>query len=281
MRNLLNFHIDNRDSFARVVFGYFLLLLLYRFHSSTFLAYQYGQPMKGPELDYAYWFSLCSGFPHYIIQHYWACLLVDIAVVLTAAACFISDKYRNVFCTLLLVFFFVQRITIETYACSHSKSMSPVFIALLPFCFKKEETFQLLAEFSRYFLMYVLIASAFYKFHNGALLDPSNFATVLVNQHSDLATLNPGHLCYKISSQLIAHPSFAAISFILLFLTQASFILGVFTQRYDRLLFIFLCIFAWLTYFIMRIYNLDITILGLYLLYFPAERISNKNKTTP
>jgi hypothetical protein len=36
-----------------------------------------------------------------------------------------------------------------------------------------------------------------------------------------------------------------------------------------------------LTYFIMRIYNLDITILGLYLLYFPAERISNKNKTTP
>lgn len=274
MRLLPNISIRQRDTFAKMLFGYFLILLVYRFHSDTFLIFQYGQPMKGPELDWAFWFSLCSGFPHYIIQHYWACVLVDSAVVLFSFACFLSDKRRNIFCIGLMVFFFVQRMTIETYACAHSKSMSPLFIALLPFCFKKQETFKLVAEFSRYFLMYILTASAFYKFHNGALLDPTNFAITLVNQHSDLATLNPGHICYRIASVLIAHPSLAAGSYILLFITQAVFITGFFTRKYDNWLFIALVVFALMTYFVMRIYNLDITILGLYLLF-------SGNKTKP
>lgn len=278
MSTLLNFHIKNRVAFGRLLFGYFLLLLVYRFHSDTFLVYAYGQPMKGPEMDYAFWLSLCSGFPHYIIRHYWACLLVDLAVIIFSFACFISEKNNYRFSILLILFFFLQRITIETYACSHSKSMSAVFIALLPFCFKDDKNFRLMAEFARYFLVYILITSAFYKFHNGALLDPTNFAVTLINQHSDLATLNPTHICYRIATRLIAHPMLAGISYVFLFLTQAVFITGVFTKKYDRVLFIFLVVFAVMTYFIMRIYNLDITILGLYLLYFPAVNNQSKNK---
>ena len=144
MKAFLNFHINNRNTFAKVVFGYFLLLLIYRFHSSTFLIYTVGQPMKAPEMDYAFWFSHITGFPHYIIQHYWACLLIDAGVVAFSIACFISDKYRNIFCCLLILFFFVQRMTIESYSCSHSKSMSAVFIALLPFCFKSDKIDRLL-----------------------------------------------------------------------------------------------------------------------------------------
>lgn len=272
MKAIFNFYIRNRNTFAKIVFGYFLVLLIYRYYSSTFLIFAVGQPMKGPELDYAFWLSHLTGFPHFIIQHDWTSLLIDSGVVIFALACFLSDKYRNVFCMLLMLFFFVQRITLESYACSHSKSISTVFIALLPFYFKKETTFTLVAEFSRYFLIYVLVASAFYKFYNGGLSDPSNFATVLVNQHSDLAILNPTHICYKIASFLIARPAIAGISYVLLFLTQAIFIIGFFTKKYDRLLFIALFIFAVMTYFIMRIYNLDITILGLYLLLFTSKK---------
>lgn len=229
--------------------------------------------MKGPDADYTFWLSHCIGFPHYIIQHFWACLLVDISVVVLSITCFVSDKYRNIFCILLILFFFIQRITIETYSCSHSKSMSTVFIALLPFCFRKNKNFNLVAEFARYFLIYILVASAFYKFYNGALLEPTNFATVLINQHSDLAILNPTHISYRVASVLIAHPILAAISFILLFITQAIFIIGLFTKKYDGILFICLMSFAVTTYFIMRIYNFDIILLGLFLLYF--NRLKN------
>jgi hypothetical protein len=272
MKALFNFHFHNRNTFAKIVFGYFLVLLIYRYYSSSFLIFAVGQPVKGPDLDYAFWLSHLTGFPHFIIQHYWASLFIDSGVVIFALACFFSNKHRAVFCTLLLLFFFVQRMTLESYACTHSKSMSTVFIALLPFCFKKDVTFSLVAEFSRYFLIYVLVASAFYKFYNGGLSDPSNFATVLVNQHSDLAILNPSHICYKVASFLIARPAVAGTSYVLLFLIQAIFIIGFFTKKYDRFLFIALFIFAVMTYFIMRIYNLDITILGLYLLLFTSKK---------
>lgn len=274
MKSLLNFHINNRDSFARIVFGYFLILLLYRFHSSTFLVYAYGQPMKGPELDYTFWLSLCSGFPHYILQHYWACIIIDLAVVFFSIACLVSDKYRYLFCRLLIIFFFMQRITIETYACAHSKSMSAVFIALLPFCMKKERDFDLVMEFARYFLVFVMVSSAYHKFSNGLLFSPQNFVNVLISQHSDLATLNPQHICYRMASHLITHPKLAALSYLMLFFSQAIFIIGFFTRRIDKILFLVLVIFAIMTYFIMRIYNLDITILGLTLIYF-----SNYKKT--
>jgi hypothetical protein len=60
----------------------------------------------------------------------------------------------------------------------------------------------------------------------------------------------------------------------MLFFSQAIFIIGFFTRRIDKILFLVLVIFAIMTYFIMRIYNLDITILGLTLIYF-----SNYKKT--
>lgn len=267
MKALSNLSIQNKNTFAKVLFGYFIALFVFRFHSGTFLIFQYQQPMKGPNVDWSFWLSLCTGFPHFIIRHYWACLLVDSAVVIFSIASFFSNKWRNLFCIALLIFFFIQRITLETYACSHSKSTAALFIALLPFCFKNEKNFKLISEFSRYFLLYILIASAFYKLYNGGILSPENFAVTLVNQHSDLATLNPQHISYSIASILITHPFWAGIAYIALFLTQGIFVVGIFTRKYDTLLFVALLIFSVMTYLVMRIYNMDITVLGLWLLY--------------
>ncbi len=277
MKALIKLHITNRNTFARLLFGYFILLLVYRFNSGTFLIFTCGQPMKGPEMDYTFWLSHCTGFPHFVIQHYWACLLIDAGVIIFSLTCFISDKSRFLYCTLLMLFFFIQRITIESYSCSHSKSMSAVFIALLPFCFKKDKHMNLVVEFSRYFLLFIMLSSALHKFTNGLLFSPENFVNVLINQHSDLAILNPEHISYRIAQKLIAHPKLAATSYILLFCTQAVFMVGFFTRKYDTILFMLLIVFAVTTYYIMRIYNFDIVVLGLFLLYYPS---SDKHRKT-
>jgi hypothetical protein len=272
LKKLLDFHVNNREQYAKWIFAYFLILLIYRWHSGTFLTFIYGQPMKEPQLDHLFWLSLCAGFPHFIIQHYWACFLVDTLVVILALACLLSEKHLVWWCRLLLIFFFIQKVTVEIYSCSHSKSNTCVFVAMLPFCFRDKTSFTLLIETGRYFLIYILVSSSFHKLNNGELMAPYNFAIVLVNQHSDLATLNPQHICYRIASALIAHPLWAAISYELLFFTQASFLAGVFTKNADRLLLILLVGFAVMTYYIMRIYNFDIVMLGLTLLYFPASQ---------
>lgn len=259
---------SKRDNYVRLVFGYFAVLVLYRIHSTQFLSMIYEQPLKSPEIDYTFWIAHCSYFPHYIITHLKACYFIDIGVLVFFLGCLFSNKYRTLFAKLFFIFFLIQRITLESYSCSHTKSISCLFVAFLPFCFKDDDIFDLLVEFGRYFLIYILISAAYYKVVNGGLLTPNNFAVQLVNQHTDLAILNSSHISYKIASYLITHPTIASVSYKLLFFSQAIFIVGIFTKRFDKILFVFLMAFAINTYFIMRIYNFDITVLGMSLLYF-------------
>ena len=253
-------------------------MLIFRWHSSAFLIYAFDQPLKGPSIDYTSWFSLCAGFPQFIIQHYSACLVVDLAVIIFSLACFISEKHRSTFCILLIISFFIQRQTLEIYSCTPVKGTVCLFAALLPFCFKDENNFNLMTETVRYFLIFILVSSAIYKFSNGELLHCTNFSTILLLQHIDLATLHPQHISYRIALPLISNPIFAGIVYILLFLLQLFFLIGFFTKKADRILFILLFLFVLFTYFIMRIYNSDILLLGLSLLYFGKEHAVKKPK---
>ncbi len=262
------------NKYAKILFLYFLILYVYRINSHTLLISTFNQPIKCPDTDYTFWLSHLLQFPDYIITHYWLCWTIDIGVVLLIIGCILFNKSRYIFSILLFIIFFIQRITIESYSCSHTKSISCLFIALLPFCFKKEKNIELMIEFGRYFLIYILLISAYHKYHYGALLNFNNFSNVLIHQHVDLATLNLTHISYRIASYLIKNPCIATFSFYTLFITQVSFIVGILTKRFDRILFILLIGFAIATYLIMRIYNFDITVLGLTLLYFS----NSKNK---
>lgn len=261
-----------RNNYARLIFGYFFVLVLYRIYSTQYLSFIYNQPIKAPELDYTYWLAHCLYFPHYIITHLWACYLIDIGCLFFLLGCIFSEKYRHWFARFFILFFFIQRFTLESYSVSHTKSISCLFFAFLPFCFKEDEIFELLVGFGRYFLIFILVSAAYHKFANGGLLTAGNFSHQLVNQHSDLAILNPTHISYRIASYLITHPLFGDIMFKLLWVSQVLFIVGIFTKRYDRFLWIILMGFAINTYFIMRIYNFDITVLGWTLWYFKPSR---------
>ncbi|MFN8239040.1 MAG: hypothetical protein U0T77_12800 [Chitinophagales bacterium] len=262
----------NLDKYAQKVFILFFLLMLFRLHSHAMLTYAYNQPLKGPGLDYTFWLSHLLCFPEFIIHNWWACFFIDAGVLILSIAAILSGKKRNNITILLILFFFIQRITLESYSVSHTKSISCLFVALLPFCFRKKENAVLMIEFGRYFLLYILVISAYHKFHHGALFGRDTFSVILFNQHADLAILNPEHISYRIAAFLIHHPFWANIAFKLLFLTQASFLIGIFTKRADRILFVLLIGFAISTYFVMRIYNFDITLLGLTLLYFPVGK---------
>ena len=264
-----------RNTYAKLIFGGTLLLMLYRLHATQFLFFIYHQPIKDPTADYTFWLSLCLYFPQFIINHLWACLFIDIAVVVVLLAALFSAKNRHLYARLFLFFFFIQRITLETFSCSHVKSVTCIFAAILPFCVKDDETFDLLVDFGRYLLAYILLSAAYHKFTNGALFASNNFAHQLVNQHIDLATLYPTHISYKIAAYLITHPLLATIMYKLLFLSQVVFVTAFFTKKFDKILFVFVFAFAVNTYFIMRIYNFDLALLSMCLFYFKA-----KNKTS-
>lgn len=255
------------DNYAKIIFTYFLVLYFYRIYSGSILTAIFNQPLKDAGTDFTFWMLNLTQLPSFIISNYWCCVIIDSSILLLSVVCIFKNKHRYIFASLMLLLFFVQRITVETFSATHTKSISCVMIALLPFCLKKEENVTLLIEFGRFFLIYILVISAYHKFMNGALT-PDSFVNVLINQHLDLATLHPTHISYRVAHYIINHPTLANILFYALFITQISFIAGVFTKKFDKILFFLLICFAISTYYIMRIYNFDITILGLSLLYF-------------
>lgn len=266
-----NLSIHNRSRWESLLIGYFLVLLVFRIYSSAMLVFAHGQTFHSPDLDYTFWFSHLLGFPDVIIRHYWLCLLVDTGVAGAAVMALFDKKNRAVWMATLMLFFFIQRITLESFSASHTKSIACIFVALFPLCFRKEERFALMMEGARYFLLFILLISAWNKWANGALLSEGNFVNMLINQHSDLAVYAPQHISYRIAQWLTETPLFADIAYWLLFVTQASFIIGVFTRRADQWLFIALIAFAITTYLVMRIYNFDLLVLGWVLLYVPKK----------
>ncbi len=264
----------NRLSYARLIFGYFLILVLYKIHATEYLLTLQGAPLKGHDVDYSYLIFLATGIPQFIISHSWTCVLFDVGSLLLLLACLFSDKYRHWFARFFILFFFVQRFTLEIYANSHTKSISCLLFAFLPFCFKDDDIFELLVGFGRYFLIFILVSAAYHKLTNGALLTSGNFVNQLINQHTDLAILQPTHISYKVAHYLILHPVLANILYKLLWVAQLSFLAGIFTKNYDKILWVILMSFAISTFFIMHIYNFDITVLGWSLWFYKIRKSS-------
>ncbi len=258
--------------YAPMVFGLFLILYVYRIHSFSILYYTANSPLKNVDTNYTYWLLLLLQFPSYIIQQKWLCTLIDSGVFVVCVFCIFSKKKRYIFARILLFLFFIQISTLQIFSCTHTKSIACLMIALLPFVCKEEKNTVLLIEFARYFLIYIMVISAYHKVVNGGLMQTDNFPNMLLHQHLDLATLYPQHISYCISHWLIEHKTIANGLFVLLFCTQAIFVIGIFTKRYDRILFVLLFGFAVSTYFIMRIYNFDIVLLGLTLIFFKGTR---------
>lgn len=264
----------NRNSYARLVFGYFLVLFLYKYYDAQILLSIVNAPLKGHDVDYTYLLFLATGLPQYIISHTWTCILFDWGSFIFLLACIFSNKYRHWFARFFILFFFIQRFTLETYSSAHTKSISCLLFAFLPFCFKDDEMYELAVGFGRYFLIFILVSAAYHKLTNGALLTSGNFVNQLINQHTDLAILQPTHISYQVAHYLILHPMLSNFLYKLLWVAQLTFVAGIFTKKYDRYLWIILMAFAVSTYFIMRIYNFDITVLGWSLWFYKIRKSS-------
>lgn len=254
------YQISTEHRYKQVVGLYFLLLLTLRFFGGKFLTELHNQPMISSEYSYTFWAILYTGIPKYITAHYSLALLMDIAVVAFPIGLLLSRNHISTWTALSLVCFLLHTVTGEVYSCAHSKSVVLVFLALLPLLFQ-DRKFLLMVDFAKYFGISILLSAAYYKVVNGALLTPDNYLHVLINKHADLAVIYPESFIYQLSQYIIAHPTWADILFKMLFITQLTFAVGLFTRCFDRLLILPLAAFSITTYLFMGIYNFDILIL--------------------
>lgn len=269
MNQTVNHQNSTYSQYSKAVFVYLLFVIGIRFFGDKFLIDFHGQPIKEIGDSYFFWLTLATGLPHFIINHYAACILVDITTVLLPFLYLFSKKYKKWWLSLFVIFFWVQTATVEIFSCSHSKSVVCLFLAVTPIFFSGKR-FLLMVDFVRYAGAFFLVSAAYFKYANGALVKKGNYSIVLVNQYYDRAIMNPEHFLYQIASFIIDRPWLGDMLFKALFLSQAIFIVTFFTRKFDRILIISLFSFSVLTYVFMGIYNLDILIMAVPL-YFSVQ----------
>ena len=123
----------------------------------------------------------------------------------------------------------------------------------------------------------VLCIAAYYKIKHGVAFDSNHFQKILQLQHIDLALYQTSSIRLSISNFLVEYKTISFILFSLLIIIQYSFIVGFFTNKYNKLLFVFYLLFNLSTIVLMRIYNFEMLMCAtLSFLYLPQTILSNK-----
>lgn len=245
-------------------FGSLLLMLISRWWGNNLLS-QLGAPaFISPGIDNTFWIMHALKIPQTIMRSEPLKIFIDIYLFTLTIACMVIYKKR-IPSILLVIVLFIYIITQQSFTANHTKTAAALCFIVLPFCVPIQR-FDYVWNAVRYYLLFVMASAALFKLFNGALFNIHHFSDILFLQHLDLRILEPKSLIFGFSEFLIHHNWLAYILFLVLFITQLSFIVGFFTKKYDRILLLLLGAFLLLTYMIMRIQNFDLLILGVTLI---------------
>ncbi|MCA9750341.1 MAG: hypothetical protein KC414_14625, partial [Romboutsia sp.] len=270
-----NIAIKNKKQYLYIWCVFFLFIYVIRIYQGRYITALCQPEIKGIGLSYTFWIANSFGILKFIINHKILSLRIDISIPFLALFILIYSN-KKIFPIILFVLFLLQHFCLETYSVTQTKSTVFILLSLFPLIVK-EKNFHLMVEFAKYFCCFVLCIAAYYKIKHGVAFDSNHFQKILQLQHIDLALYQTSSIRLSISNFLVEYKTISFILFSLLIIIQYSFIVGFFTNKYNKLLFVFYLLFNLSTIVLMRIYNFEMLMCAtLSFLYLPQTILSNK-----
>jgi hypothetical protein len=249
-------HIQSsRAAIQRVFFVLALAGLIMNFLNHTGLYQIGGNPLLYADLDPLYWLAiflkvpaLLTGFP---------ALVFDILLTLTCALSAIhAGKKMWPVCFLILYYLYFLVYNMRT---GHHYTNPAILIMGMAFVVNSPKRFAALFTLARLIFCFMMFSAAIWKITRGNLIHPEHARYLLISLNLEsLVTGNPSHRIEFISS-LIAIPWMPQLLWILLILIELSFVTGLLTLRFDKILLVaYLLFFAggWLLFDIYIYENL-------------------------
>ncbi len=154
-----------------------------------------------------------------------------------------------------------------------------IFVAWLifPVIFtaRKEETFHLLIDGVRYFFLYFFLSAGVWKISNGAVFNPNQLSNILIEQHKEMLTNSPDYWLSHFYQWIINNTTISFCLYLAVTVMELSFVIGFFTNRFDKVLIIIYFIFLLADYLVMRIPYYE-TLPFLLTLYYRPVNISTQ-----
>jgi hypothetical protein len=258
----MNYTRDNKILLT-VYFLFYYTVFLFFFLDDRLLS-QYQPILFNYNRDLTELALIATGLPRWLIAHPLALTLADsLAFLLPAALLYVTirkGRYATALGGAFVCFLALYFLLADIFWQMHHEPFILYLLLAFAFVTNREDRFYKLLEGCRYYFLYIFVSAAIWKIARGAVFNGQEMSRILLLHHSDLLTSHgdlPGEPCSLFSCRfytwLINHPHWSYWLYLGDTLLEASFIIGFFTRRWDRLLIVLALVFVIADLLVMRI----------------------------
>jgi hypothetical protein len=269
---------EQRNILARIVFGWVVVALLWRWHDGAMLSQLEAPVLGNAYKDLTFWLFELLGIPQGLTGSYGLALAFDLSLTVSAALMLVRPQWvwsARVYSVLILVYFIVQ----TTYANHHYRPIIGLVVAGLPFTFVSLDRFNWMLQGLRYYILFVYTSAGLYKIFRGSWFNVDQMTGIIENTQLELFLAAPDGWHAQLFGWLLQHQNVSWLLFLLATVLETVFILGYFTRRYDVWLFATAMSLHIGFYFTMRFFAFELIVLDLALL--PWGRMLESIGTRP
>lgn len=240
-----------RKLMAPIIFGWLFFILVYFFSTNSLLS-QLEQPVLiDPESDNTYWILHFLRIPQWFLQHYGVALAFDILLTVSCIICiFVPDQ--RFFTWVTVVGVWILYICFCSAAGKHYAQIG-YLLAPIPFLALNKVKFDILWEGLRYWVCFLYVSAGLYKIYYGGFAYTLNMSHILQQMNAEWFLFNTTGLQADIINYLILHPGISQWFYRLATLVDLSLVIGFFTKRIDKWLFLSLLSFHLGNFFLLHI----------------------------
>jgi hypothetical protein len=258
----MNYTRDNKILLTVYFLFYYAVFLF--FYLDDRLLSQYQPILFNYNRDLTELALIATGLPRWFISHPIALTVADgLAFLLPAALLFVAirrGRYATALGGAFVGFLALYFLLADIFWQVHHEPFILYLLLAFAFVTNREDRFYKLLEACRYYFLYIFVSAAIWKIARGAVFNGREMSRILLLHHSDLLTSHsdlPGEPCSLFSCRvytwLINHPYCSYWLYLGGVLLEASFIIGFFTRRWDRLLIVLALVFVIGDLLVMRI----------------------------
>ena len=236
---------------ARIILSVLLIEYLLFILSGVSYSFLYGASMKIVNVDFTYWFVNLIQFPELVSHYYFIGVGLDLLTVLLLITS-IWDPGKTWVLRILFILLLFFYITFNTYH-THPNIQLGYALILFPFCFKRADLFDIAWDFLRYYLLFFYFFAGIYKFIGGGIQEVNLMTWFLESQNALYFYLHPSYWRQETIRWLILHPYISWSLYMLAAIVESITIVGFFTKRMDKIIFILLVLFHLANWFLMDI----------------------------
>jgi hypothetical protein len=267
-------YLSNANFWKRLVLSCIALAILYFWHSGMMLHHVYDSPFQYKGADISYWILHWLCLPNIILYNEITAWIFDLGLVffLVMSIALIEKRGFTILAGILLLLY---QLLFNYKIGYHTHHLFGFHFALLPFYFKRD-IFKLTVRFAGILCCLSYTFAGISKLYHKAWLVYHSFSDILQSQHAAYLYLHPESLRSQFCLWMIQHPGCGYLFFVLAMLLQTSFVIGICTTRWNRLLALWIVLFHVMDWWLMNLgVFMGMTVMAWLFLYRPVAAGDN------